>query len=232
MHVCRQSAHQLPCLLSIEELDVLAGGSRRWRGGRHALRTRPRPRHAPRPQGPAPTGAGCRKAPSVDPRPCARRCATAAPGTRRSAGPARQARLSGEPRAPRGGGRPPQPSLLRYLEAVEEEQVGAEAPGLRQEATRVVPRVLSHDLHQLPQEQGDLHVYQGRAQGQLGGGGSRSEGDHLYPVPEPSSLTDAPAVGVPISLRKENPAASPWGPLDPVPRRSRRPSACRRRRSC
>ena len=55
LHVCSQSAHQLPCLLSIEELDVLAGGSRRWReGGRHALRTRPRPRHAPRPQGPAP----------------------------------------------------------------------------------------------------------------------------------------------------------------------------------
>lgn len=55
LHVRRQSAHQLPCLLSIEELDVLAGGGRRWReGGRHALRTRPRPRHAPRPQGPHP----------------------------------------------------------------------------------------------------------------------------------------------------------------------------------
>ena len=95
--------------------------------------------------------------------------------------------------------------------------MGAEASGLCQEAACMVPRVLSHDLHQLPQKQGDLHVHQGRAQGQLGGGGSRSEGDHLYPVPEPSSLTAAPAVGVPVSLRKENPAASPWGPLDPVP---------------
>lgn len=63
----------------------------------------------PGPRAPPPTGAGCRKAPFEGPRPCARRYGTVAPGTRRSAGPAREARLSGMPGAPRRGGGPPAP---------------------------------------------------------------------------------------------------------------------------
>lgn len=54
--------------------------------------------------------------------------------------------------APRRLFRLPGPLLLPYLEAVEEEQVGAETPGLFQEVAHVVPRVLGHNLHQLAQE--------------------------------------------------------------------------------
>lgn len=60
------------------------------------------------------------------------------------------------------------PSCL-YLQAIEEEQVGAEMPGLTQEVAHVVPCVLGHNLHQLAQEQGDLHVHQCCTQRQLEG---------------------------------------------------------------
>ena len=66
----------------------------------------------------------------------------------------------------------PRPSLLLYLNAIEDEQVGAEIPGLSQEAAHMVPCVLGHNLHQLAQEQGDLHIHQGRTQCQLGEGGA------------------------------------------------------------
>lgn len=82
-------------------------------------------------------------------------------------------------------GLPPGPPLLLYLEAVEHEQAGAEVPGLMQEAAHVVPRVLGHDLHQLAQEQGDLHVHQSRAQCQLGGGTQTFRGGHPLPHSQP-----------------------------------------------
>lgn len=63
---------------------------------------------------------------------------------------------------------PPRPSPALYLNAIEDEQVDAEMPGLGQEAPHMVPRVLGHDLHQLAQKQGDLHIHEGRTQCQLG----------------------------------------------------------------
>lgn len=63
----------------------------------------------------------------------------------------------------------PRHPLLLYLEAIEEEQAGAEIPGFIQEAAHVVSCVLGHNLHQLAQEQGDLHIHQCCTQCQLRG---------------------------------------------------------------
>lgn len=77
--------------------------------------------------------------------------------------PKGQQSLGERPRKSGGPGQPlclpSGPPLLPYLEAIEDEQVGTEVPGLMQEAAHVVPCVLGHDLHQLAQEQGDLHVH-------------------------------------------------------------------------
>lgn len=61
--------------------------------------------------------------------------------------------------------------------------MGAEGPGLIQEAACVVPRVLGHDLHQLAQEQGDLHVHQRRTQCQLRLGRRTLQGSRPSPAP-------------------------------------------------
>lgn len=110
----------------------------------------------------------------------------------------------------------PGPSLLLYLEAVKDEQVGAEVPGLSQEAAHVVPRVLGHNLHQLTQKQGDLHIHQCCAQCQLGGWETDVyRGTTLFPNPGPSSPTIAHALGAPVSLGELKPSCQPQGTPGP-----------------
>lgn len=127
----------------------------------------------------------------------------------------------------------PRPSLLLYLEAVKDEQVGAEVPGLSQEAAHVVPRVLGHDLHQLTQKQGDLHIHQCCAQCQLGGWETDVyRGTTLFPNPWPfvshycphfggscvsrRVKAQLPAPGDPWTLFTQLPCAG--SPGDPQPR--------------
>lgn len=142
--------------------------------------------------------------------------------------------LRGAQVAPPGA---PRPTPLLYLEAIEGEQLAAEAPGLGQEAAHVVPCVLGHDLHQLTQEQGDLHIHQGRTQCQLGGGHKCLEGPCSSPNPAltwalplpllarfcSSSVSlrvkaQLPAPGDPCTLSAQPPWGSPPGapwPLSP-----------------
>lgn len=168
--------------------------------GRGPAQTRPQATGPP-----PPTGAGCRKRPPQV-RPCAA-CARHAPRYPKvrpcETGPA----LQGSPEAPRETVGP-QPSLLWYLEAVEEGRWGAEAPGLFRKLPTWSLVYLATISTSCPRSRGDLPFTRLRP-GPAWGGGSQSEGTTSTPflnLPLTASLWGF------LCLSEENPAASSWDP--------------------
>lgn len=165
LHISGQSAHQLPCLFSIKEGNVLSGrGDQGNSGGKKDITSGEgsTSRHSPGPLwGPLITPTRSRTLQLAIPEQVAEKgpphvqshaFSDAGQEHQIPKGQQTLGERQGHSGEPRHFSVCPGPPLLPYLEAIEDEQVGAEIPGLFQEVAHVVPCVLGHNLHQLAQE--------------------------------------------------------------------------------